>query len=168
MGLGLCRTASRKQFDMSENKPHMGDLAVELDELTWSQTIHLAGQLGMKFAKLRKIDESKQRDDIKLMRTMDAWLKSDQDASWKNVVRALNATQENDLARNLETRYCRPAPTSRSAADALHAVGQPALRHSRPAVNAEASAPSIPRACEGNVDLLMFACHVLLMRLRYT
>ena len=150
---------------MSENKPQLGDLAVELEELTWSQANHLADQLGMNSADLR---ESKIRDDIKLLRTMDAWLKSDQDASWKNVVRALNAIQENDLARNLETKYCRPAPTSRSAADAQHAVGQPALRHSRPAVNAETSAPSIPQACEGNVDLLMFACHVSLMRLRYT
>ena len=117
---------------MSESKPQVGDLAIELDQLTWSETARMSVQLGMKSSVLREIRESKQRDDIKLLKTMELWLKSDQNASWKRVVRALNAIGKIVLAQEMECKYCRPAPASRSAGSALHAVGVRSFSRSRP------------------------------------
>jgi hypothetical protein len=131
---------------MSESKPQVGDLAEELDQLTWSETARLSAQLGMKSSVLREIRESKQRDDIKLLKTMELWLKSDQNASWNRVVRALNAIRKNVLAQEMERRYCRPAPASRSADSALHAVGVRSFSRPKPVANPEAAAPSIARA----------------------
>ena len=153
MGLGACNATNSCVLtvrEMSESKPQVGDLAEELDQLTWSETARLSAQLGMKSSVLREIRESKQRDDIKLLKTMELWLKSDQNASWKRVVRALNAIRKNVLAQEMEWKYCRPAPASRSAADsALHAVGVRSFSRSRPVANPEAAAPSIARASAG-------------------
>ena len=142
----MCFDSSR---EMSESKPQVGDLAEELDQLTWSETARLSAQLGMKSSVLREIRESKQRDDIKLLKTMELWLKSDQNASWNRVVRALKATRKNVLAQEMEWKYCRPAPASRSADSALHAVGVRSFSGSRPVAIPEAAAPSIARASAG-------------------
>ena len=86
-------------------KPQLGDLAVELDELTWSEVVKMAIQLGMDFAILQKIAEDKS-DSIRLLASMDTWLKTDPKASWLKVVKALRAIKSNVLAASIERKYC--------------------------------------------------------------
>ncbi|CAI7988637.1 hypothetical protein GBAR_LOCUS27 [Geodia barretti] len=100
---------------MSEAKPQLGDLDLELCELTWSEVISMSVQLGMDFAVLRKIDEST-NPNIRVLTAMDSWLKSDPSASWNKVVRALKAIKKDVLAQRLEDTYGMTAPAGPSAA----------------------------------------------------
>ena len=100
---------------MSEAKPQLGDLDLGLYELTWSEVISMSVQLGMDFAVLRKIDEST-NPNIRVLTAMDSWLKSDPNASWNKVVRALKAIKKDVLAQRLENTYDMTAPAGPSAA----------------------------------------------------
>ena len=82
------------------------DLSLELEDLTWFETVKFGVQLGMEFSVLKKIGEDK-TDDVRLLAAMDAWLQSDPKASWKKVVRALRAIRKEVLAQELEEKYCR-------------------------------------------------------------
>ena len=100
---------------MSEAKPQLGDLDLELYELTWSEVISMSVQLGMDFAVVRKIDELTS-PNIRVLTTMDSWLKSDPTASWNKVVKALKAIKKDVLAQRLEDTHCKTAPAGPSAA----------------------------------------------------
>ena len=105
-------------------KPQLGDLALELDVLTWSEVISMSVQLKVEFADLRKIDESTS-PSIRVLTAMDLWLKTDTKASWKKVVRALRAIKKDVLAQTLEEKYCRatPAPPPPSGSGAVSTDG---------------------------------------------
>ena len=98
---------------MSDVIPELADLSLELEDLTWSETMNFGVQLG-----LRNIGDT-QPADVRLIAAMDAWLQSDPKASWKKVVRALRAIRKEVLAQQLEEKYCRdggsepPAPRGR-------------------------------------------------------
>ena len=78
---------------------------MELDQLTWSEVMQMAVQLGMDFAELRKTDEDPSPTP-KLLSAMNKWLESDSKASWEKVVQALKAIKKNALAEKLEEKYC--------------------------------------------------------------
>ena len=100
---------------MSDVKPKLPDLSLELEDLTWPETMKFGVQLEMKFPVLRNIGDT-QPADVRLLAAMDSWLQSDPKASWKKVVRALRAIRKEVLAQELEEKYCRdggsepPAP----------------------------------------------------------
>ena len=100
---------------MADAKPKLADLSLELEDLTWSETVKFGVQLGMEYSVLKKIGEDK-TDDLRFLAAMDAWLQSDPKASWKKVVRALRAIRKEVLAQELEEKYSRdggsepPAP----------------------------------------------------------
>jgi hypothetical protein len=106
---------------MSEAKPQLGDLDLELYELTWSEVISMSVQLGMDFAVVRKIDESTS-PNIRVLTTMDFWLKSDPTASWNKVVKALKAIKMHALAQRLEDTHCKTAPAGPVTGGAQHAT----------------------------------------------
>ena len=94
---------------MSDVIPELADLSLELEDLTWSETIKFGVQLGMKFPVLRNIGDT-QPVDVRLLAAMDSWLRSDPKASWKKVVRALRAIRKKVLAQELEEKYCGSEP----------------------------------------------------------
>ena len=91
---------------MSDVRPELADLSLELEDLTWSETVNFGVQLGMEFSVLKRIGED-MADDLRLLTAMDAWLLSDPKASWKKVVGALMAIRKEVLAQELEEKYCR-------------------------------------------------------------
>ena len=95
---------------MSDVIPELADLSLELEDLTWSETIKFGVQLGMKFPVLRNIGDT-QPVDVRLLAAMDSWLRSDPKASWKKVVRALRAIRKKVLAHY---PYARLKPFLRS------------------------------------------------------
>ena len=135
---------------MSEAKPQLGDLDLGLCELTWSEVISMSVQLGMDFAVLRKIDEST-NPNIRVLTTMDSWLKSDPNASWNKVVRALKAIKKDVLAQRLENTYDMTAPAGPSAAvtdgapDSFSPPRPPGAQHS----SVSTSALATPQASAG-------------------
>ena len=138
---------------MSENKPQLGDLAFDLDELAWCEITAMGDQLGMKRSALQRFDDSTP-DYHKLLRAMDLWLKTDNRASWKRVVGALVAIGKDDLAQEMGKKYCRPASASQYRVDAApHAVGAPSLRLSPPAPNLHQFAARSPETSEGMFTL---------------
>ena len=70
---------------MADAEPKLPDLSRELYELTWSETVNFSVQLRMEYSILKKIEEDK-TDDVRFLSAMDAWLRSDSEASLKMVV----------------------------------------------------------------------------------
>ena len=91
---------------MADVRPELADLSLELEDLTWPETMKFGVQLGMKFPVLKNIGDT-QTADVRLLAAMDAWLQSDPKAWWKKVVRALRAIRKEVLAQELEEKYCR-------------------------------------------------------------
>ena len=115
---------------MSDAKPKLPDLSLELEDLTWSETVKFGVQLDMKFPVLERIGEDK-TDDLRLLAAMYSWLQSDPKASWKKVVRALRAIRKEVLAQELEEKYCRDGgsepPAPRGGCDRSIARGNPSV-----------------------------------------
>lgn len=141
---------------MSEAKPQLGDLDLKLGELTWSEVISMAVQMGMDFAVLKKIDESTS-PGIRVLTAMDSWLKSDPKASWKKVVTALKAIGKDVLAQKLEEEYCKAAPAAAPAsvsvpppaASCTRSDGAGSSTPSRPVVDPPPSSVATPQASKG-------------------
>jgi hypothetical protein len=107
---------------MSAAKPALGDLAVDLDELTWAELSKLAVLLGMEFSALMQIAGQHADINSRLLATMDLWLKSDCGASWGRVVEALKAIKKIVLAKAVEDKYCKTVETDSAAATAGNAA----------------------------------------------
>ena len=123
---------------MAVARPKLPDLSLELEDLTWSETVKFGVQLGMKFPVLKNIGDT-QTADVRLLAAMDAWLQSDPKAWWKKVVRALRAIRKEVLAQELEEKYCRDGGSeicvaaendgSSAATVAEETSGSPATHH---------------------------------------
>ena len=72
----------------------------------------MAVQLRMDFSKLEEIEHQNSEPKSRLQTSMHAWLETDSEASWKRVVGALGAIKKNELALELEKKYCNPAACS--------------------------------------------------------
>ena len=123
---------------MADVRPELADLSLELEDLTWPETMKFGVQLGMKFPVLRNIEDTRPAD-VRLLSAMDSWLQSDPKASWKKVVRAVRAIRKEVLAQELEEKYCRDGGSgicvaaendgSSAATVAGKASGSPATHH---------------------------------------
>ena len=107
---------------MSDAKPKLRELALELDELSWAEVKAMAIQLDMKFKKLKNIEsENKETSDL-ILNAMEAWLETDPNASWKKIVKALSATDKNALAESIKKNHS-PCPSLKTTASEVTATG---------------------------------------------
>ena len=90
---------------MSDVKPELSQLSLELNSLTWGDVMSIAVQLGMEFSTLQQIERDNSEHSVRVLTAMTAWLNSDQEASWKKVISALKTIKKNVLAESLE-KYC--------------------------------------------------------------
>ena len=65
-------------------------------------------ELGVKNNELNGIRQtlSAENNNMKMMQMFDKWKRSNPDASWLDVVKALEEMGENDVAQTIEARYC--------------------------------------------------------------
>lgn len=96
---------------MSDVKPQLGQLACELERLTWGDVTAMAVQLGMEFPTLQQIRQDNPDQSSRVLAAMDEWLNNDSEASWQKVVNALRTTRKIVLAEELEKKYCSPVST---------------------------------------------------------
>ena len=90
---------------MSDVKPKLNQLSLQLGSLTWNEVTSMAIQLGVEFSTLRQIGQD-HPESIRLLAAMDNWLSNDQEASWRKVVSALRTINKTVLADSLEKTYC--------------------------------------------------------------
>ena len=93
---------------MSDQKPQLRELALALNTLSWSEVKSMAVQLGMEFFRLQQIEQQSSTVTDRLLSAMDMWLNSDANATWTRIIKALNDTDKNVLAKEIEQKY----PTS--------------------------------------------------------
>ena len=94
---------------MSDVRPELSQLSVELASLTWGDVTAMAVQLGLEFSTLQQIREDHSEQNVRFLAAMNEWLSNDHEASWKKVVFALKIIKKTVLADNLEKKYCSPA-----------------------------------------------------------
>ena len=105
-------STGQTQFLIMSVKPKLSQLALVLNDLTWSEVRAMAVQLEMDYSKLEQIQQQNPELSDRLLCSMDSWLKSDPNASWAKIVRALEAISKNVLASELEQKYCQPPTTT--------------------------------------------------------
>ena len=93
---------------MSDVRPELRQLALELDDLTWMDVKSMAVQLGVRYAMLEQIECDKMDHSSRRLSVMATWLDIDPGASWKKVISALTAIDKNVLALQLEKKYPTP------------------------------------------------------------
>ena len=93
-------------------KPQLSELARALKGLPWSEMKSMVVQLNMDYSNLQQIQQQNPELSDRLLCSMDYWLKSDPNASWAKIVRALEAISKNVLASELEQKYCQPPTTT--------------------------------------------------------
>ena len=105
-------STGQTKFLIMSVKPKLSQLALVLNDLTWCEVRAMAVQLEMDYSKLEQIQQQKTELSDRLLCSMDSWLKSDPNASWAKIVRALEAISKNVLASELEQKYCQPPTTT--------------------------------------------------------
>ena len=91
---------------MSDRKPRLKELALELRDLTWSEVTSLAIQLDVKYSKLKQIEDGNRHHNTRLYEAMDTWLENDPDATWAKLIEALKSIDKNVLASQVEKTFC--------------------------------------------------------------
>ena len=119
-----CRLKAQKAV-MSDEKPDLGDLAIELDELTWAEVMKMALRLKVQYSELKKIEEKNSEPNPRLLAAMDLWLTTDSGATWGRVVKALRDIKKAVLAQELEEKHCKKPADSPSKDSAATATSQP-------------------------------------------
>lgn len=80
-------------------------LLSELEPVTkWFQ---LGINLGLQTYELNKVQQDYHGSDQQMLQTLDLWLRRTPDASWLNVVSALEKMGENRVATNIRRKYIR-------------------------------------------------------------
>ena len=92
-------------------RPRLSELCLALGELTWGEVKSLAVHLDVDYNELRKIEEETLQITTRTVITMNVWLESDQNASWKKVISGLRYCKKNVLAMELERKYCTAGPS---------------------------------------------------------
>ena len=87
-------------------KPKLSELSQELNELTWAEVKSMSVQLDMDYDELRKIEEQSSQFTNHLHSSMNLWLKTDKNASWIKIVKALEACGKTVLADDIKEKYC--------------------------------------------------------------
>ena len=87
-------------------KPKLSELSQELNELTWAEVKSMSVQLDVDYDELRKIEEQNSQFTDRLHSSMNLWLKTDKNASWIKIVKALKAGHKIVLANDIKKKYC--------------------------------------------------------------
>ena len=83
----------------------VGDLSFELKTVTdWHQ---LGTHLGLQTDELKQIELDYQGNERRKKEMLDLWLRRKPDASWKDVVSALQQMEENRVAKSIRQNYVR-------------------------------------------------------------
>ena len=97
---------------MSDARPNLNELALELKDLTWAEVISIAIQLNVQFPTLQNFAEQHSENNVRVLRAINFWLQRDTNASWKKVVKALKSIEKNVLAQKIEDKYInQPTPS---------------------------------------------------------
>ena len=96
---------------MSDEKPELRDLAIELGGLTWADVMMMVVRLKVEYSELKKIEEKNSEPSPRLLAAMNLWLTTDLEATWGKVVKALRDINRTVLAKQIEDKYCRSAAT---------------------------------------------------------
>ena len=102
----LCVARSRSyRREQSTNAPDFKSLCAELKTVTgWHQ---LGINLGVPADELRRIEHDYQGNDRRRAEMLDLWLRCTPNATWEDVVRALQQMGENTVAEKIRQNYIR-------------------------------------------------------------
>ena len=102
----LCVARSRSyRREQSTNAPDFKSLCAELKTVTdWHQ---LGINLGVPADELRRIERDYQGNDRRRAEMLDLWLRCTPNATWEDVVRALQQMGENAVAENIREKHIR-------------------------------------------------------------
>ena len=101
---------------MSDARPKLNELALELKTLKWADVISIAIQLNVQFTTLQRIAEQHSDINTRVLEAMNCWLEADTTASWKKLASALKSIEKMVLAQKIEDKYInQPTPPSDSS-----------------------------------------------------
>ena len=101
---------------MSDARPKLNELALELKTLKWADVISIAIQLNVQFPTLQRIAEQHSDINTRVLEAMNCWLEADTTASWKKLASALKSIEKMVLAQKIKEKYIRqPTPPSDSS-----------------------------------------------------
>ena len=97
---------------MSDARPILNELALELKTLKWADVISIAIQLNVQFPTLQRIAEQHSEINIRVLEAMNCWLETDTTASWKKLASALKSMEKMVLAQKIKEKYInQPTPS---------------------------------------------------------
>ena len=110
---------------MSDARPKLNELALELKDLTWAEVISIAIQLNIQFPTLQRIAEARSDINTRVLEAMNRWLETDTKASWKKVVKALKSIEKVVLAKKIEDKYInQPKPQTSTTVNPSQLAGE--------------------------------------------
>ena len=149
------------------DRPSLAELQKALNSLSWSDfqifAVHLGGDLDL--PTLTRTEENRPTTETRILQALHTWLERDLEASWEKVVSALENINKNDLAQQVQSKYCPdahscisplanpsshpiPAPTPPLPLSSLSPSSQSpvSIRPSPPPHVDTSSQPDLPRA----------------------
>ena len=96
----------RDGYAISKDVLNTKTLAFELKAVT-ADWYRLGLNLGLETSELNKVQQDYHGSDQQMLQTLDLWLRRTPDASWLNVVSALETMGENRVATNIRQKYIR-------------------------------------------------------------
>ena len=97
---------ARDGYAISKDVLSTGNLASELKTVT-AKWFQLGINLGLETYELNMIQRDNQGSDQQMLQTLDVWLRREPNASWVDVVNALEEMRENKAAKNIRQKYIR-------------------------------------------------------------
>ena len=97
---------ARDGYAISKDVLNTKTLAFELKAVT-ADWYRLGLNLGLETSELNKVQQDYHGSDQQMLQTLDLWLRRTPDASWLNVVSALETMGENRVATNIRQEYIR-------------------------------------------------------------
>ena len=95
---------SQDTMSTAQQKPQLRDLISDVQTTEW---YHLGLQLNLDSFKLRQIQVDARQNQEHLTLMFEAWLQVSENPSWQDVVRALKAIGERQLAAKLQHKFCK-------------------------------------------------------------
>ena len=97
---------ARDGYAISKDVLNTKTLAFELKAVT-AYWYRLGLNLDLETSELNKVQQDYHGSDQQMLQTLDLWLRRTPDASWLNVVSALEMMEENRVATNIRRKYIR-------------------------------------------------------------
>ena len=95
---------SQDTMSTAQQKPQLRDLIANVQTTEW---YHLGLQLNLDNFKLDQIQVDARQNQEHLTLMFKAWLHVSENPSWQDVVRALKAIGERQLASKLQQKFCK-------------------------------------------------------------